>query len=72
MSHERFTSGSTPPSESVSPASRARRSASTSMSSRAKDSRATLCGRPERLARLRAPSTSARVSVTVRFHTRSS
>ena len=72
MSHERFTSGSTPPSESASPASRARRSASTSMSSRAKDSRATLCGRPERLARLRAPSTSARVNVTVRFHTRSS
>ena len=72
MSQERLTSGSTRPSESASPASRARRSANTSISSRANDSRATLWGRPERLARRLAASTSPRVSVTVRFHTRSS
>ena len=71
MSQERLTSGSTPPSESASPASRAKRRAKTSMSSRAKDSRATLCARPERFARRLALSTSARVSVTSRFHTRS-
>ena len=69
-SHALFSSLPTRPSESAPPASLARRTASTSMSSRAKPSRAMLWGRPERFAWRLARSTSERR--TRRFHTRSS